>query len=127
MSDINPTNIIGANSVVVGYVGGVDYPPYDKQGTRGYKQVSVPINEGYKKDGEFVKTGVTWYRYELHEDKVAELGVAKGDKVRIDNAKQETREYGAEGDKKIGITLKFGELTILEKGDTPAESGGDYF
>lgn len=24
-------------------------------------EVSLPVNEGYKKDGEFVQTGTTWY------------------------------------------------------------------
>lgn len=124
----NPQNIPGAQiGTLVGWVGGVDYPPFDKQGTRGYKQVSIPVNEGYKKDGQFVQTGTTWYRWEQHQDKIAELGVQKGDKVRLDDAKQEVREYG-EG--KLGITLTYGTLTILEKGNSapaaPAQDG-DFF
>jgi len=129
MSNINPSNYPGMNGVLVGYVRGIDYPPYDKQGSRGYKQVSIPIDEGYKKDGEFVKTGTTWYRYEAHQDKIAELGLGVGDKVRLENVKQSVREYG-EG--KLAITLSFGEVTILEKGNggqqaPAASSEGDYF
>lgn len=131
MTTINPNNYVGAANTLVGYVGGVDFPPYDKEGARGYKQVSIAINEGYKKNGDFVKTGVTWYRYEAHQDRIAELGIEKGDKLRIDGAKQEVREYGAEGDKKLGITLSYGEVTILEKGEgntgsaAPASASGD--
>jgi hypothetical protein len=133
MADINPDNIVGAANTLVGYVGGVDYPPYDKNGERGYKQVSIAINEGYKKNGEFVKTGTTWYRYEAHQDRIAELGIEKGDKLRIDGAKQEVKEYESGGEKRLGITLSYGAVTILEKGTprqaAPAQGseGGDYF
>lgn len=135
MADINPNNYVGAANTLVGYIGGIGFPPYDKEGKRGYKQVSFAINEGYKRDGEFVQTGTTWYRYEAHQDRIAELGLEKGDKVRIDGAKQEVKEYESGGEKKLGITLSYGEVTILEKGEgntgqaaAPASStDGDYF
>lgn len=113
---VNENNYLGATVTVVGYAAGSpEYPPYDKEGKRGYKQLSVPVNEGYKKDGEFVKTGTTWYRVEKHQDDWANLGVQKGDKVRIDNAKQEVRTYkNREGVEQLGITLSYADVTVLE-------------
>lgn len=118
MSNINENNYIGATACVIGYAAGnPEYPPYDKEGKRGFKQLSIAINEGYKpKDGgEFVKTGTTWYRVEKHQDDWASLGVQKGDKVRIDNAKQEVRSYkNAKGEDALGITLSYADVTVLE-------------
>lgn len=113
---VNENNYLGATVTVVGYAAGApEFPPYDKEGKRGYKQLSVPVNEGYKKDGEFVKTGTTWYRVEKHQDDWASLGVQKGDKVRIDNAKQEVRTYkNREGVEQLGITLSYADVTVLE-------------
>lgn len=114
----NENNYPGATLVLVGYAAGnPEYPAYDKEGKRGFKQLSVAVNEGYKpKDGgDFVQTGTTWYRIEKHEDAWAELGVGKGDKIRLEGAKQEVREYqDKNGDSKPGITLTYGDLTILE-------------
>lgn len=112
----NENNYPGATTILVGYAAGnPEYPPYDREGKRGFKQLSVAVNEGYKKDGEFVQTGTTWYRIEKHEDAWAELGVGKGDKIRLDGAKQEVREYqDKNGDSKLGITLTYGDLTVLE-------------
>lgn len=113
---VNDNNYIGATLTLVGYAAGdPEYPPYDKEGKRGFKQLSIANTEGYKKDGEFVKTGTTWYRVEKHQDDWATLGVQKGDKVRIDNAKQEVRAYkNAKGEDALGITLSYADVTILE-------------
>lgn len=124
---VNENNYIGATLTLVGYAAGdPEYPPYDKDGKRGYKQLSVAINEGYKpKDGEFVKTGTTWYRVEKHQDDWAALGVQKGDKVRIDNAKQEVRSYkNAKGEDALGITLSYADVTVLESAGG-SDSGED--
>jgi hypothetical protein len=114
----NENNYPGATTILVGYAAGnPEYPPYDREGKRGFKQLSVAVNEGYKpKDGgDFVQTGTTWYRIEKHEDAWAELGVGKGDKIRLDGAKQEVREYqDKNGDSKLGITLTYGDLMVLE-------------
>lgn len=122
MNDINPNNYPGATITLVGYAAGnPEYPPYDKEGKRSYKQLSIAVNEGYKKDGEFVQTGTTWYRVEKHQDDWDSLGVSKGDKVRIDNAKQEVRSYrNAHGDDVLGITLSYADVTVLE-----SKSGGN--
>lgn len=119
----NPNNYPGATTTLVGYAAGnPEYPAYDKEGKRGFKQLSVAVNEGYKKEGEFVQTGTTWYRIEKHEEAWAELGVSKGDKIRLEDAKQEVREYkNKDGDSALGITLSYGELTVLES----KSSGGD--
>lgn len=116
MSNINENNYQGATVCVIGYAAGdPEYPPYDKEGKRGFKQLSIANTEGYKKDGEFVKTGTTWYRVEKHQDDWAALGVQKGDKVRVDNAKQEVRAYkNAKGEDALGITLSYADVTILE-------------
>ena len=121
----NENNYIGVSTTIVGYAAGPAKPPaYDKDGSRGVLVVSIPINEGYKKEGEFVQTGTTWYEYsgagEFAENVLSR--VQKGDKIRVDDAKQEVREYkDREGNDKLGITLRFGNFTILE-----SKSASDY-
>lgn len=126
---INPSNIPGATMTLVGWAAGdPEYPLYDKEGSRGYKQVSVANREGYKKNGEFVETGTTWYTIEKHQDDWASLGVRKGDKIRVDNAKQEVRTFkNKAGEEKLGITLSFAEITVLESkgGGAPASNYDD--
>lgn len=120
---INPNNYQGAANTLVGYVAGPAKPPaYDKDGSRGVLSISIPINEGYKKDGEFIQTGTTWYEYTAAGEAANALkALQKGDKIRIDGAKQEVREYtDKDGNKRLGITLSFGELSVLE-----SKSGGD--
>ena len=133
-ADQNTNNYRGVTTTIVGYAASdARNPAYDKEGTRGVKQVPIAVNEGYKKDGEFVQTGTTWYRVEKHQDDWATLGVQKGDAaqallavrkgdlIRVDDAKQEVRAYKAgDGTEKLGITLKFGQVTVLE-----SKSGGD--
>jgi single-stranded DNA-binding protein len=117
---VNENNYLGANATVVAYAASDARPPaYDKSGERGILEVSLPVNEGYKKDGEFVKTGTSWYVYsgagEFAENVLA--GVKKGDKIRVEDAKQEVREYqDKDGNTKLGITLRYGTFTVLEPG-----------
>lgn len=119
MSNINENNYVGATAVIVGYTAGpAKSPAYDKDGSKGVLEISVPVNEGYKKDGDFVKTGTTWYVYSAAGDYANTLrSIPKGSKVRIDDAKQEVREYQSGGETKLGITLRFGTITVLEAGD----------
>lgn len=124
----NPNNYPGATASIVGWVSGPAKPPaYDKEGTRGVLEINIPVNEGYRKDGEFVQTGTTWYRYsaagDFAQNVLAKLG--KGDKVRIDNAKQEVREYESGGEKKLGITLTYGEFQVLESAGGSAAAEED--
>jgi hypothetical protein len=118
MTQNNPDNRIGASLTLVGYTAAeARFPAYDKEGKKGVLELSIPINEGYTKDGEFVKTGTTWYVYSAAGDYAAPLkDIPKGSKVRIDDAKLEVREYGPEGAKKLGHGLRFGTITVLEEG-----------
>lgn len=114
---INENNYVGVAATIVGYAASDPRnPAYDKEGTKGVQEISIPINEGYKKDGEFIQTGTTWYTYVATADFIAEhFPVKKGDKVRIDGAKQEVREYTTkDGETKLGISLRFGDVSILE-------------
>ena len=125
MSNVNENNYIGATSTIVGYAASAARnPAYDKEGTKGVLELPVPINEGYKKDGEFVKTGTTWYTYVAGGEAANALkSINKGDLVRIDDAKQEVREYESGGEKKLGISLRFGTITVLKSaaGDSAEE------
>lgn len=120
----NENNYIGVSASIVGYAASAARPPaYDKEGTKGILEVSIPISEGYKKDGEFVQTSTSWYVYsgagEFAQNVLSK--VQKGDKIRIDDAKQEVREYqDKDGNTKLGITLRFGEFQVLE-----SKSSGD--
>lgn len=114
---VNPNNYIGASITLVGYVATPPRnPAYDKDGTRGVKEVSIAINEGYKKDGEFVQTGTTWYTVQAAGDAAQEIAALnKGDKIRVEDAKQEVRAYkNKDNEEKLGITLSFGKISVLE-------------
>lgn len=115
----NENNRIGVNTTVVGYTASEARPPaYDKDGSKGILELPIPINEGYSKDGEFVKTGTTWYNVVASGEYADQLrAISKGSKVRIDDAKQEVREYQSNGVTKLGITLRFGTVTVLEAGN----------
>lgn len=125
---VNENNYIGANATVVGYAASDARPPaYDKDGERGILEVSIPVNEGYKKDGEFVQTGTTWYTITGASDYAQNVlaPIKKGDKIRVEDAKQEVREYkDKDGNAKLGISLRFGTVTVLESkggGFTPGD------
>jgi len=122
----NPENYLGATLTLVAYAASEPRnPAYDKEGTRGVKEVPFAINEGYKKDGEFVQTGTTWYQYIAAGSGVDLIsGIKKGDKVRIEDAKQEVRSFkNKDGEEKLGISLRFGTVTVLESANK--DSGDD--
>jgi hypothetical protein len=52
--------------------------------------------------------------------------IGKGDKVRVDDAKQEVRSYETrDGETRTEIKLTYGELTVLEsKGERAKASAG---
>jgi single-stranded DNA-binding protein len=116
MNDINPNNYDGAQVTVVGRAGGpVNVKEF--QGGGSVAELSIAVSQGYKKDGEWVDTGTTWYTLQAAANYASDNWpeVGKGDKVRVDDAKQETRTYpkkdGGEG---LQITLKFGTLSVVE-------------
>lgn len=131
----NDNNYPGATTTLVGWAASeARKPAYDKDGTSGVLEISIPLNEGYKKDGDFVQTGTTWYTYSAAGAYAEDLkAIGKGDKIRIDDAKQEVREYtNKEGEKVKAISLRYGTLTVLESKDSsgdgfaPADTGGGF-
>lgn len=112
----NPDNYVGATTTIVGYAGG---EPVTKEFSSGNSitELSISVGQGYKKDGAWVDTGTTWYTLTATADYAADNWpyVGKGDKVRVDDARQETREYTNKADKVAQqITLKYGEIKVLE-------------
>lgn len=119
MNDINPNNYDGAEVTIVGRAGGE--PRETSFGTR---ELSIGVSQGYKKDGQWVDTGTTWYVLSATtgyaEDNWPFVG--KGDKVRVDGAKQETREWtDKEDNKRLQIKLTYGRLSVIESKSAPAE------
>jgi hypothetical protein len=133
----NENNYLGATTTLVGYASGeARTPRYDKDGSSGVLEVSFALNEGYKKGDEFIQTGTTWYTYSAAGDYADPLrAIGKGDKVRINDAKQEVREYeNKDGEKVKAIGLRYGSIVVLEKsnrgdggdGFTPTGGGGGF-
>ncbi len=115
-ADQNPNNYEGATITLVGRAGAdAENPAYDKEGSRGVKQIRVAVGQGYKnKDtGEWVDTGTTWFSVTGRADEIGH--VRKGDKVRLDDARLETREFDRkDGSKGQAFETRFGTLTVLE-------------
>jgi single-stranded DNA-binding protein len=120
----NPNNYEGATVTLVGRAGAdAEFPAYDKQGERGISQVRVAVGQGYKKDGDWVDTGTVWYTVSGRTDDIGH--VKKGDKVRLDDARLEAREFKRKDDSTgQAFETRFGTLTVLESSggstsDTP--------
>jgi single-stranded DNA-binding protein len=116
VTEVNPQNYPGARVFVVGTAGG---EPRDT--TFGTRELSIAVGEGYKKDGQWVDTGTTWYTLSATlsyaEDNWPYVG--KGDKVRVDDAKQETRQYEKDGETRTQIKLSYGRLSVLQSKSAP--------
>lgn len=113
---INPQNFQGISATIVGYAAGdAEYPAYDKSGERGVSEIRVPINHGYKDktSGEWKETGTTWVTVTGRTDDIGHI--RKGDKIRVDDAKFESREFTRK-DGSIGQAFQtsFGTVTVLE-------------
>lgn len=114
MSKVTTENFIGWDSTIVGFVRrGPENPAYDKEGTRGFKQITIPIDERYQKDGERITKGTTWVRYTATEEYLH--GAKVGDKVKIEGAQTGTPFISDKGNKTVDLT--YGTLTILESAD----------
>jgi single-stranded DNA-binding protein len=120
--DQNPNNYEGATITLIGRAGAdAEFPAYDKEGTRGVSQVRVAVGQGYKKDGAWVDTGTVWYTVTGRTEDIGH--VRKGDKVRLDDARLEAREFQRK-DNTTGqaFETKFGVLEVLE---SKSDGGGD--
>lgn len=125
MSNINANNYTGVNAVIVGRAAApAENPPYDKTGSRGFQQIRVAVDQGYKKDGEWVETQTLWITYTARSE---DLGhVQKGDKVRLDEVKLEAREFERK-DGSIGqaFEARFGTVTVLESAGGGSTGGSE--
>lgn len=124
----NPNNYDGATVTLVGRAGAdAEFPAYDKEGTRGLSQVRVAIGQGYKdkNTNEWKDTGTLWVTVTGRTDDIGH--VRKGDKVRLDDARLEAREFERK-DGSIGqaFETRFGTLTVLESKGNGGSSEGPF-
>ncbi len=132
MTKINPNNYDGATVTVVGRAGGeVKVKEFASGGS--VAELSIAVSLGYKKDGEWVDTGTDWYTLSSAPDYAADNWpkVGQGDKVRVDEARLETREYERkDGTSGRALTLRYGTLSIVErKGERAGgtvDTGADF-
>lgn len=123
MSKVTTENFIGADSTIVGFVRrGPENPAYDKDGERGFVQVTIPIDERYKKGDEWVTKGTTWFRYTAKPEYLD--GAEIGDKVRIENAQAGTPFVSDKGN--VSVDLTYGTLTVLEKSEQSGDDGAPF-
>lgn len=124
-ADQNPSNYIGATVTLVGHAGSdPENPPYDKQGERGFQQVRIAVGQGYKDKatGEWKDTGTAWYTVTGRAEDL--VGIVKGAKVRLDDARLEVREFTRkDGTTGQAFETRFGDLTVLE---VPDGGGSSY-
>ncbi len=113
---INPNNYDGANITVVGRAGG-PYQVKKFDSGSSVAELSIAVGKGYKRDGEWVDQGTDWYTLTATED-YAEHNwpeVGKGDKVRVDEARFETKAFDRkDGSHDKQLTLRYGTLTVIE-------------
>jgi hypothetical protein len=122
----NPNNYEGAQVTIVGRAGGPPVAVFDGSTTR----LSVAVGQGYKKDGEWVDTGTTWYTVQASTEYVEQNwpDIDTGDKVRIDDAKQETRLYTkGNGDPGLEVKLTYGRVSLVDRKAERASSGSKPF
>lgn len=123
MSDINPNNYPGATVTVVGNaVGPAETRAFPNGGS--VTEVTIAVNTGYKKGDEFIQTGTNYYTVSATPDWASSNWPAteKGDRLRIDEARQEVREYvKKDGTTGYSIELRFGTLVNLGR----SAGGGD--
>lgn len=110
----NPNNYEGAQTTVVGRAGGAPEAVFDGSTTR----LSVAVSQGYKRDGEWVDTGTVWYTVQASTEYAEQNWpeIDKGDKVRIDDAKQEVRTYLTnDGNPGVELKLTYGSIRVIER------------
>jgi single-stranded DNA-binding protein len=117
----NPQNYSGITVTLVGRAGSdSEFPPYDKIGERGISQVRVAVDQGYKdkNSGEWVEKPPVWITVTGRTDDIGH--VKKGDKVRLDDARLEAREFKRKDDTTgQAFETRFGTLIVLESSGGP--------
>ncbi len=120
----NPNNYEGATVSVVGRAGGEPEEVFDGRTTR----FNIAVGQGYKKDGEWVDTGTVWYTVQAATDYAEQHWpeIAAGDKIRIDDAKQEVRVFAKNnGDPGVELRLSYANVKVIErKADRVAANTG---
>jgi single-stranded DNA-binding protein len=120
MNDINPNNYDGATVTVVGRAGGEPQSKFEGK----VVELSIAVGKGYKKDGEWVDTGTDWYTLSATPQWAEENWpqVGKGDKVRVDGARLESREYTKrDGGAGLALNLRYGDLRVVEAKNSSAD------
>lgn len=124
---INPKDIPGVNVFIVGYAGGEpETKTFDGGGA--VTELSVGVGTGYKnkKTDEWVETGTNWYKLTASPEWAEENWpvVEKGDKVRLDDGRLETKAYKTkDGEPKSDNIVRFGTLVVLESASDRDSSG----
>lgn len=113
---VNEKNFDGATVTVVGRAGG---PVSVKEFSSGpaIAELSIAVGQGYKKGEEWVDTGTAWYTLSSTADYAADHWpvIGKGDKVRVDEARQEIRTYTkSDGTPGTDVKLKYGTLSVVQ-------------
>lgn len=120
----NPQNYPGVGiDYIVGTAGGeVEYRTFENGGSQA--SLSVAVGEGYKKDGQWVDQGTTWYRVIATQDYAEDNWpyIGKGDKVRIDGGRLSAREFDRrDGSKGQSFEVRFGNVRVLESKQAASE------
>lgn len=103
---------------VVGTAGGdVQFKNFDNGNS--VAELSIAVNQGYrnKQTNEWVETGTTWLRILASGDYADNNWppVHKGDRVRVDGGRLETREFDRkDGTKGQAFEIRFGALSVVE-------------
>ena len=120
----NPNNYEGAEAGIIGRAGGPPEAVFDGAST----QLSIAVSQGYKKDGQWVEhksNPTVWYTVQAATDYAEQHWpeIDKGDKVRIDDAKQEIRTFlRNDGTPGVEVKLSYGKVKVLERKADRAET-----
>ena len=112
----NPNNYEGATSSIVGRAGGPSETVFDGKTTR----LSVAVGQGYKKDGQWVELDppTVWYTVQAATEYAEQNwpDIDTGDRVRIDDAKQEVRTFlRNDGTPGVEIKLTYGKVKVVDR------------